>query len=367
MGVKVYYIVVAAVILLGLLMPQQGGKRKNYIILMALLHTFVCGWRYMYMHGDLQKYAWGYYTITDKGWFSEEVFQEGRNTGFFWLQKLLSTWTNGDFQIFLIVIAIVIEIAVAIVIYRYSPKPWVSYLMWNCIGFYVFGFSAIKQALAMGFLMLAFIGIMENKPKKFLAWTFIAGFIHLPALIFLPAYWIVKTRITPRTIFVYLVAVSVIYLFRTQIVTFISEFYYDETDYTYGNQLGGRFFMICLLLIAGVILKGFYGRQFSKVFSLIAVAAILQMFSGFDNVFTRLTDYYLQFLILYVPMLFADFEPEGESGAKFRLSQKQRPLLLICVVLFSIWFYKSSCLAGSDKSVDDITNYRFCWEVLDTE
>ena len=153
MGVKVYYYMVAAVLGFGLLLPQHGRQKKVYITLMAILHTFVCGWRYMYLTGDLRKYAWGYYTIPEFGWFSEEVFNGGRNFGFFWLQKLFSTWTDGDFQIFLIFIAIVTELAVAIIIYRYSPAPWLSYLLWNCFAFYVFGFSAIKQALAMGLLM----------------------------------------------------------------------------------------------------------------------------------------------------------------------------------------------------------------------
>ena len=175
MGVRVYYYIVVAVLGFAVLLPQHGRQKKTYITLMAILHAFVCGWRYMYLTGDLRKYAWGYYGITEYGWFSEEVFNGGRNSGFFWLQKLFSTLTSGDFQVFLIFIAVVSEIALAIIIYRYSPAPWLSYLLWNCFGFYLFGFSAIKQALAMALLMLAFIGIMEEKPKKFLLWTALAG------------------------------------------------------------------------------------------------------------------------------------------------------------------------------------------------
>ena len=153
MGVKVYYYVVAAVLGFGFLIPQHGNKKKIYIALMAILHTFICGWRYMYLTGDLRKYAWGYYNIIEPGWFSAEVFNGGRNFGFFWLQKLFSTVSDGDFQVFLIFIAIVTEAAVAVIVFRYSPAPWLSYLLWNCFGFYVFGFSAIKQALAMGLLI----------------------------------------------------------------------------------------------------------------------------------------------------------------------------------------------------------------------
>ena len=203
MGVRVYYYMVAAVLGFGVLLPQHGRQKKVYIALMAVLHAFVCGWRYMYLTGDLRKYAWNYYTITESGWFSEEVIDNGRNFGFAWLTKLLSQITDGDFQILLIVIAVITEIAVAVIIYRYSPAPWLSYLLWDCFGFYIFGFSAIKQALAMGLLMFAFTGIMEERPRRFFFWTVLAGCIHTPALIFLPAYWMAKSRLSIQKLIAY--------------------------------------------------------------------------------------------------------------------------------------------------------------------
>ncbi len=365
MGVRVYYYIVAAVLVLGILLPQHGGQKKVYITLMAILHTFVCGWRYMYLTGDLRKYAWGYYTITESGWFSEEVFQEGRNFGFFWLQKLFSTLTDGDFQIFLIFIAVVTEIAVAIVIYRYSPAPWLSYLLWNCFGFYVFGFSAIKQALAMSLLIFAFIGIMEEKPKKFLLWTLLAGCVHTPALVFLPAYMMAKSRLNIRKIGVYIVGAGLIFLFRNPIVEFVSGFYYDEKDFMVNSLVGGRFLMIAALLIVGIILRGFSGKSFTKLFNLMLVAAVIQMFSGFDNVFTRLTDYYFQFIILYLPMIFYP-EKDVETGGSRRLSltAQQRVAALLCVMLLAGLYYYSTNLGHTTTyEPDNYLNYRFCWEV----
>ena len=61
MGVRVYYYIVVAVLGFAVLLPQHGRQKKTYITLMAILHTFVCGWRYMYLTGDLLKYS-GQYT-----------------------------------------------------------------------------------------------------------------------------------------------------------------------------------------------------------------------------------------------------------------------------------------------------------------
>lgn len=367
MGVRVYYYIVAAVLGFAVLLPQHGRQKKIYIALIAILHTFVCGWRYMYLTGDLRKYAWNYYTITESGWFSEEVIDNGRNFGFAWLTKLLSQITDGDFQILLIVIAVVTEIAVAVIIYRYSPAPWLSYLLWDCFGFYIFGFSAIKQALAMGLLMFAFTGIMEERPRRFFFWTVLAGCIHTPALIFLPAYWMAKSRLSIQKLIAYGVCAGLVFLFRNQIVAFVSGFYYDETNFMINERVGGRFLMIAALLVVGVVLRGFSGKDFSKLFNLMFIAALIQLFSGFDNVFTRLTDYYFQFLILYLPMA---FYPEKDKvlrpGRRLALSSQQRVAALLCVALLAgLYYYTTNLDTEIGNEADNYLNYRFSWEVKD--
>ncbi len=368
MGVKVYYLMVAAVLLFAAFMPQHGRQKKAYIVLMAVLHAFVCGFRYKYITGDLLKYAWSYeHVYASYGWFNEKVFAGGRNFLFFWIEKFFTQLTDGEFQALLIFIAIVTEIAVAILVYRYSPAPWLSYLLWNCFGFYVFGFSAIKQALAMGLLMLAFVGIMEEKPRKFIIWTLLAGCVHTPALIFLPAYWIAKNRLNTKMIIAYVVAAVLIFIFRNQIVATLSSFYYDETDYATTDRLGGRFMMIAAMCVAGVLLRGFSGRDFSKLFNLMVVSAILQMFSGFDNVFTRLADYYFQFMIIYMPMMFyPEYDEIIGKSRHIGLNRRQKALALACVVLLAGLYYYSTDLSNTiEYEVDNYHNYRFCWEVTE--
>ena len=118
--------------------------------------------------------------------------------------------------------------------------------------------------------------------------------------------------------------------------------------------------------MVGFALRGFNGKYFSKVANLIVAAAVLQMFSGFDNVFTRLTDYYLQFLIIFIPLSFADYKDkklEGISeGISLDILPKQRFIIIIFLVMFLIWFYNKYNLSVDIIPVDDYTNYRFFWE-----
>ena len=342
-----YYLLLAAILALGFLMPQGKKDRKQYIVIMAVLHSLLSGLRHQYLTGDMQSYCYKYWRTLNEGWFSDELFQGGRNFGFNWLLKFFSTLSNGEFQVFLIISAIFIEVVVAYLIYKYSPLPWLSFLVWNCMGFYCFGFSAIKQSIAMGLIMIAFVGIMEERPKQFALFTILAGFVHTPALIFLPAYFLSKQKFNLRTLIIYFCGAAAVFINRNQIVNLMQDVYYEDGIIGDDAGLGGRFFLIVLFIVAGFALKGFNGKYFSKVANLMVVAAVLQMFSGFDNVFTRLTDYYLQFLIIFIPLAFVDYTDEklediGE-GISLDVSQKQRFLIIIFLSAFLVWFLLHAC------------------------
>lgn len=362
-----YYLLLVAIMALGILMPQGAKDRKQYIVIMAVLHSLLSGLRHQYLTGDMQSYCYKYWRTLKEGWFSEAIFQEGRNFGFNWLLKFFSTLSDGEFQVFLIASAIFIEATVAYLIYKYSPLPWLSFLVWNCMGFYVFGFSAIKQSIAMGLVMIAFVGIMEEKPKQFALFTMLAAFVHKPALIFIPAYFLSKRKFTLQTLIIYICGAIAIFINKNQIVKLMEDFYYEEDLVGDGADLGARFFLIVLFIIAGFALRGFNGKYFSKVANLIVVAAVLQMFAGFDNIFTRLTDYYLQLLIIFIPLSFADYKDEKlngvSEGIRLDILPNQRFVIIIFLSMFLLWFYNTYYI-GIEIAYypDDYTDYRFFWE-----
>lgn len=371
MGIKIYYIMVAAVLLFGLFMPQEGLRKKYYIILMAVLHAFVCGFRYKFLTGDLMKYYNGFSYAFTNGWTLSDTWNEGRNFLFYLLRNIIATLFNGDFQVFLLFIAIVSELFVAILVFRYSPRPWFSYLVWNCLCFYITGFSALKQSLAMALVMWAAVAIFEKKPGKFFLIMTVATFTHGPAAIFLPAYWIANRKIGPGTIWLSVAFSVVVFFLRTPIVNLISPLYYeDNIRFVIGESgLGTRFFFILGLLVLGLLIKGFDERRFSVTFHLITIAAILQMFSSFDNIFTRLCDYYFQFSILYLPMLFYQTEDRFDNSLVntrpiFKLHPRLNSLAIPAAVgMLFLYYYATQLSVHYSYAVDDFLNFRFMWDV----
>lgn len=376
MGVKIYWIIAALVIVFGMILPQEGPRKRYYIILIAAIHTFFCGFRYMYIFGDLIKYATSYYAYADGNYslFSDAVFDEGRNAGFQWISLLFAKLTNGDYQVFLFALALFCQIAVAVLIYRHSPKPWLSYLVWNCMSFYVtYDYCAIKQGLAMAVLMFAFSCALEKKPIGFYMLALLAGFIHTPALIVLPAYWLMNRRVDRTLIVTYLIFAALVYIFRSQIVLSLSDLYYegnDEIDFSfYASRIGGRTALIVLIAVTGMLLKGFRELRFQGLFNLMVMAAIIQMFSMYDNVFTRLADYYFQFSVLYIPMIFFEQDhpvPVNHYAAHPLLpfNRRSTALIVFFLVIALLWWYHYSNLGQTiTYEVDNYLNFRFMWDV----
>lgn len=370
MGNTPYILMVAATLLFGALMPQTGPKRKHYIILMTVLHTCLCGFRYMFITGDLHKYYYTFLSSGSYGWLSPELLAEGRNTGFYVFNKILYHLSGGDFQVLLFTIAAIVHISLACVVYRYSPRPWFSYLVWNCMGFYIFGFSAIKQALAMAFVMLSFVGIAERRLGFYLTMMAIAGSIHMPAIVFLPAYWFSSMKVRPNTVLLYVLAGIALFVFKNQFVAFIKSFYYeDDLVLIHSGEIGNRMIMILGFTLFGLLFRGFRDPVMEKLFPVMAVAAALQLLAGFDHIFTRMTDYYFQLSVLYLPMTFfprenAYLRKDG-LGAVFPFNRRSLALMAAVIAAFVLWFYWTYAINITiGYEVDNYLNYRSMWDVI---
>lgn len=369
MGNKPYILMVAAVLLLGAIVPQKGPKRKYYIILMTVLHTCLCGFRYMLITGDLHKYHHTFFLCGGYGWFSDELMAEGRNFGFYIFNKIIYHLSGGNFQVLLFTISAIVHLSLGYMVYRYSSKPWFSYLVWNCMSFYIFGFSAIKQALAMAFVMLSFVGIAEKRLGFYLIMMAIAGSIHMPALVFFPVYWLSRMKIKPNVVVLYIILGIALYVFRNQFIAFIRTFYYEDDEIMiHSGEIGSRMIMILGFAMFGLLFRGFRDPVFGKLFHIMAIASILQQLAGFDNIFTRLTDYYFQFSVLYLPLTFFQREgvrlQKGGMQAVFPFNRRSMMLITAVIVAFVLWFYWTYNINITiGYETDNYLNYRSMWDV----
>lgn len=369
---SIYWIIVIIVLGLGLLIPEKNERsRRLLVFLLFAVHLFVCGFKYQYLTGDLYVYSKDYESLLNCSLFSAESFGDGRNPLWFFFNKVVCDITNGNIIIFVFIHSLIIEFCMAHFVMKHSPKPWLSYLVWDCMSFYLYGFSAIKQALAMALLMIAAEGIFEKKKIKFLIFAILAGLVHFPAFIFLVSYWIAQRELTSGFLVGYIVVSLAVLVLRNPIAGLLSSNYYEEALITDANKLvGGRFFVIIIIVGLGFLLKGFREERFKSVFILVAIAAIPQLLSVFDNVFTRLADYYLQFTVLYFPLLLTTDAVDSAGydakriGPVITLSDDRTRIFITLVITAGLllWFYLAEMRFETPNVPMTYYCYSFFWE-----
>lgn len=350
-----------------LLFAMQGYGRKNKrqcVIMITVILALFSGLRTWWM-GDLIKYYTQYVACNGENW-KEVLSADNENIAmryfFHYAGAIGISYDNC-----LLIIATFVAVTLGVIVYRYSPSPFWSYTMYIAMGFYMFTYSGLKQAVAMSFLILAAMAMFESQFWKYLLWVVLAGLFHAPAFIFLAAYPFCRQRLNQRYLMVLMALVVVLFFYRSQIVNFMTAIYYDDADtVSETKEVGGRFVMMVLIMILGVTLRPLHkwDRIYLQVFNLMVLAAALQTMSVFGNIFSRLADYYYQFVVLYLPMIMQSGRSQAREMPRYRneiryWTPQNYFLLGIVIIAFAYWFYGNQIEGGYPILKD----YLFRWQI----
>ena len=317
---NIYALLVALVLVTALLMQGYRRGNKKFVIVACLLLFSVYGLRNTFIlgHDAPSSYLHLFQRMPSYSW--KDVLRLGGsyNAGYYLLNKAFYELTNGDYQLFVSFIALFVTICFGRMIYRYSPNPLTSILYHFGLLLFTFHFSSLKQSIAMAFLMLAFDGIIDRAPIRFILLSLLASFFHFPSIVFLPSYWIAKMK--PNRSFLILLAIVLLltYRFRNQLLTWMLNLYKDE-DISEVSMEGIRFLRTKALIMVIIIVAAIMFRKpkpedriYSILLEFMGIAVVFQTFCGYNNIFERLADYFFQFSVVFIPMVFdrnADREP----------------------------------------------------------
>ena len=348
-----------------ILTPYSNSSKKSKlitVIICTVIMGFFLGLRTWWM-ADIVKYHTQFVNIGS--YTLKELLQERiANIGLRYYFHLIYTYFNMNFQIALIGIAGFQMFCLGYVVYHYSPSVFWSFFTYIFLGFYFFLFSGLKQGIAMAFLLIAYSGIIDNKPVKFLLFTILGGLFHAPAFIFLIAYPWANAKLG-KYYFGFLILLFVVVLtFRTQIVTALADMYYEEAEYISTGGVGGKFLAMMVIIVLSILVRPVAEEDkiYYKTFNLMVLAALLQSFSIFGNNFTRLADYYFQFSTIFIPLIMqyrADDEIPEQAIPIIRFTE--RSYIIAGVVLFILGFVFYSRYISGD--IAGIKNLKFFWEV----
>ena len=302
---------------------------------------------YLHRFEDMEDLTWeDMPSISD--WFSNDDIGEDRaghdrSVAFRWLMKLVYDLTDGDYQWFVGIVALFVMIAVAQFVQRYSPSPVQSFLYYLGLLLYTLMFNVLKQSIAMALVLFAFNAIIDRKMIRFLFLIVVASMFHFPALVFLPAYWIANMRLGKTYLLFLAVLFVVTFLMRDQLVEWMTDTY-DTAIVDNGRRfLANKVIVMLIIIVAALIIRPPHheDRVYVSLLMLIGVATVIQTFSSYNNTFERLADYYFQFSIVFIPMVFEEVKTKRRylSERELMLVHRAGPYIFCA---FAIWRFLDS-------------------------
>lgn len=269
--------------------------------------------------------------------------------GYKLLNRLIGHELGLGYTALFLVCAFVSVAPVAILIHKYSDRPELSWCFYLFFGFYTFCFSTMRQAVATGITVLAFLCIPQKKPIKFVLLVLLAMMFHTTSAIFLPAYWIRRFKINWYNFALFVAAGVAIYILKTPIIAFLNEF---STNYYWTMETGGanQFLFIILMCVSAIFMK----EQFeegnpinSLVYFMVAAGGAMFWMLKYNPTFFRLLNYYHLYSIIFIP-----------NQIKTIKSQAVRWGFTAAYMFVGMYFFYTQILTADIKLI----YYEFFWQ-----
>lgn len=356
---NIFFVQFIVIIFLGILFHRnQLNKRRNqYIILVSIMLVVLCGFRAQSIGADMGVYLKHYKNCIEWSW-SELFAQRGeQNVLYYSCNKIFGSVLGLDFQYFKFIVSLISVAGISHVIKKYSNNVMMSYAVYIALGYYVFTFSGMKQTIATAVLCVAFDKMMQKKPKSFILCVLIAGLFHMPALIFLPAYWICSLKLNYKTAILFIGIAALLMLFKGKIVEYLTLEYQSVVNQTESSGVGGKVVVMTAMLIFGYLFRrpSPDNRQYQILFNMMIIATLIQLLAVYGNVFERLSDYYFVFSFIYIPQAF--FNNDHEEKSIIVMDNKGMKFVQICFIgLLSVYYLNIL------HDVYGLFPYKFFWQ-----
>jgi hypothetical protein len=278
------------------------------------------------------------------------------DVGFYLITMVLAKIVK-NYNVYLILTSLIYLIPVAVFIYKKSTNPLYSYFLFFCFGLFTFSMSTLRQTIAIGLCIIAYL--LKDKPIKKLLALVLAISIHMSALVFLPVLFIHKIKINTLTKTVAIVLPLATVVFMSTIQAFILSF---SSKNIYGTTKVGGYGMI--LFLAVVVVLGWYilirkpassPMHSNNIEILIFVYLALLVFvaTRFNLAVMRLYYYYFIYIIVLIPNLVSSISNKERNTGRIIST------MFVCVSIYFLIFntFNDPYSVGSK-----LLPYSFFWE-----
>ena len=222
----VYLSLLAGAVILGIPMCRNKAGKIAYCSIMGIALFAIAAFR-RYVGHDYNIYGWIYInSITSS---VDTISHDRVEKGYTIINKLLSDYF-AEYQTIFIVCALFYAIIIAYLVYKYCEIPWIGFACFLTFGVYFNALNFQRQMIAGFIVAYALRYIEKNQFWRYLMLVIFASCFHLSALIMIPFYFILKIKMTPITLGVYAVLVSLFMIFSWEIIDFVTDYVYKGYD-----------------------------------------------------------------------------------------------------------------------------------------
>lgn len=211
---------------------------------------------------------------------------------------------------------------------KYTTDIWLSVFYFITMGVYTFTMAAIKQTMAVAFLVIATDRAIEKRWLQYAFWMVIAELFHPYAFIYLVVPFLSFCPWSRKTMLL-LAGTLVMALSLSRFMGSIGDltdalgFDYAENEFAGAGVNIFRVMVVWVPLVLSYICKGQLRYSQNRVQNMIINLSMMNsviMFIGLfgtANYFARLANYFLIFQCLALPMILQQFTASSERQLRF--------------------------------------------------
>lgn len=330
-----YFILNIFVLLLFILFSniKRDTSRRVYVIIITVVMILLSGLRNEYVGSDTIAYLYQFDNSLSDSWnsiftvFWDAYFNPNASTGkdpAMWIVNKLIGLVSIDHVFFLMVTSALFLIPLGIFFYRNTKTPLevaVSYIFFNTLYYTFIPNSAIRQSIALGFILMAYMAIPKRKLTVPILLVLVASLFHRSALLVFLFILPIKV-INPKDFYkISLVLIPLMLLFYREIGLLMADT--NDIYAKYGSGLmfaqGGRPIVIVLfsigLYLMGLLRIGAFNKRETKdpqiAYPMIgaALTVVFIPLVRLDSTLIRISSYFVVWLCLFIPIVLERYSP----------------------------------------------------------
>ncbi len=333
------WLILIAIFLLFIIWTQHN--RKWLCIGVCVLVFLISACKSIESYGDLIYYRNSYLSLqgeTFQSLWGDYVNGELKDFGYYATAKIFSL-LGFSAEAWVMCIALFFAICVSICFYKNSEDAFISGIILFAL-YYRFSLSALRQTIALGFILLSYRKILDGKLIHYLLLVGCAFIFHSSALIFLPAYWLARIKIGWKQLAVLLGALVVCAVYPNIVRKILQLVAWNDSIDGYVDReealsWSGYIIQLAILVFCWVFKKkqnSFDESGVGKVDAWLNLMVIGVCFQGASSIIAeafRVSYYYSMACMLAIPNVIG--AQKKEDGSLLRI--------LVCIVLVAYILY----------------------------